>query len=68
MRKLYFNGFYIIKGYKLFGKISGKVISTSYPSVYNVNDKVSIPAETFKKITPQELDRLKDWGFVPSEK
>jgi len=44
--KYYFNGNYLVKGVKIFGKIVGRVIYSN-TTVYNVNQKVTLNAETF---------------------
>lgn len=62
-RKFYFNGVYLIKGRKMFGYISGVIISSSNPT-YSKGQKVSFKPETFKEVAEDKVEKLKDWGFI----
>jgi hypothetical protein len=64
--KYYFNGYYLVKGVKIFGKIRGTVISSANHSVYVPGSKVTVLAETFKEIDKNSLSLLKDWGYLSS--
>lgn len=67
MKNLYFNGHYIVRGYKFFGTIYGRIISTSDKNVFKLGDKVKIKSPTFYKISEYYLKTLKDFGFVDPE-
>ena len=61
--KYYFNGTYLIKGRKLFGKIRGVVLSSS-ASVYFQGEKVVVDSETFKEVSADTVKQLKSWGYL----
>ena len=61
--KYYFNGTYLIKGRKLFGKIRGVVLSSS-ASVYSQGEKVVVESETFKEVSADTVKQLKSWGYL----
>lgn len=61
-KKYYFNGNYIIKGRKIFGKIYGKIVHTNNIS-FMKDSKVTMIAETFKEIDDKRIESLKSWGF-----
>lgn len=61
--KYYFNGTYLIKGRKLFGKIRGIVLSSN-TSVYFQGEKVKVDSETFKEVSTDTLKQLKNWGYL----
>jgi hypothetical protein len=65
-KKFYFNGNYIVKGRKFFGKIYGKVIATNN-HIYNKNQKVTIESETFKEVDDKQVELLKDWGYFSND-
>jgi hypothetical protein len=61
-KKYYFNGNYIVRGRKLFGKIYGKVIATNNINFLK-NQKVTMVAETFKEVDTKQVEQLKNWGY-----
>ena len=67
--KMYFNGTYLIKGRKLFGRIRGKVISSHYRNIYKVGDSISVPvSDSFKEITEEQFEVLKKFDFIKDGK
>ena len=60
--KYYFNGNYLVKGVKIFGKIVGRVIYSN-TTVYNVNQKVTLNAETFSEVSDEMVKTLKNFGY-----
>lgn len=65
-KKFYFNGNYIVKGRKFFGKIYGIVIATNN-HVYEKDQKVTINSETFKEVDNKQVELLKDWGYFSKD-
>ena len=67
--KMYFNGTYLIKGRKLFGRIRGKVISSHYRNIYKIGDSISVPAgDSFKEISEEQFEVLKKFDFIKDGK
>lgn len=62
-KKFYFNGVYLVKGRKWFNTIKGVIVSSKNPS-YSKGDKCSFESETFKEVSEDKVDKLKDWGFI----
>jgi len=66
---MYFNGTYLIKGRKLFGRIRGKVISSHYRNIYKIGDRISVPTcDSFKEITEEQFEVLKKFDFIKDGK
>lgn len=63
-KKLYFNEMYVIRGYILFGKIRGNIISTKHPVLHPKGKRVVMDPKTFKVITDEQLDTLKKFSFI----
>lgn len=61
--KYYFNGTYLIKGRKLFGKIRGVVLAAN-ASTYHQGEIVRVNAETFKEVDSKMVEALKTWGYL----
>ena len=61
--KYYFNGSYLIKGRKLFGKIRGVVLAANASSYYQ-GEIVKVNAETFKEVDRKTVETLKTWGYL----
>jgi hypothetical protein len=60
--KYYFNGYYLVKGVKIFGKIVGRVIYSN-TTVYSVNQKVTLSVETFSEVNEDMVKTLKNFGY-----
>lgn len=67
MKNLYFNGHYIIRGYKIFGTIYGRIIYSQNEYLFTIGEKVKMKSTTFTRISESHLKTLKDFGFIDSE-
>lgn len=60
--KYYFNGNYLVKGVKIFGRIVGRIVYSN-TTVYNINQKVTLNAETFSEVSDEMVKTLKNFGY-----
>jgi hypothetical protein len=65
-KKFYFNGNYVVKGRKLFGKIYGVVVATNN-HVFSKGEKVKMVSETFKEVDDKQVELLRDWGYFSKD-
>lgn len=65
-KKFYFNGNYIVKGRKIFGKIYGKIIATNN-HLFSKDQKVTMISETFKEVDDKQVKLLQDWGYFSND-
>ena len=61
--KYYFNGFYLIKGIKIFDRIVGRVIYSG-TSIYNPGQKITVKSETFSEVNKDMVKKMKDFGYL----
>ena len=61
--KYYFNGFYLIKGIKIFDRIVGRVMYSG-TLVYNPGQKITVKSETFSEVNKDMVKNLKDFGYI----